>query len=97
MARRYPRLTLNDMHELSDEALVTRAEAAAFLAVSVNTLASYASQRPGDGPRVFRLYGRTVRYKMGDLRQFPVKGELRGRHGRRLYEFPGMPSPKSEA
>jgi predicted DNA-binding transcriptional regulator AlpA len=49
---------------MNDEPLRTRAEAAAFLGVSVRTLDSLAYT--GRGPRYFRV-GRQSRYAMADL------------------------------
>ncbi len=60
------------LYALPDEALLTPAEAAAFLSLKRQTLAWYRCQ--GGGPRFVKI-GSTIRYRVGDLRG-NVKAEV---------------------
>ena len=64
---------INELHALHDDALVTNPEAAAFLNYKPFTLAFIRSQRPKSGPAFIRLGGKSIRYRMGDLRAYAAK------------------------
>lgn len=68
---------INDLLDLSDDALVTTSEAASILGLKPFTLAFYRSQAPERSPEFVRIGGRTIRYRMGDLRSFAAKGQTR--------------------
>lgn len=51
--------------QLTDKPVLTRAEAAEYLSVSVDALAQMASR--GDGPQFSKLSHRIVRYRLDDL------------------------------
>ncbi|MGK8477156.1 helix-turn-helix transcriptional regulator [Stutzerimonas stutzeri] len=65
---------LAELHTLHDEALVTATEAAAFLRVAYGTLAWYRCQ--GGGPEYGRIGGKSVRYRMGDLREYAKRQRM---------------------
>jgi hypothetical protein len=60
--------TLAELHALPDDAMLSTAEAAAFLHIAANSLNWYRSQRIG--PDYVKLGPRAVRYKVGDLRKY---------------------------
>jgi len=68
---------INELHSLHDDALVTNPEAAAFLGYKPFTLAFYRSQAPDRGPAFVRIGGKSIRYRMGDLRAFAAKGQAK--------------------
>ncbi|WP_313008910.1 helix-turn-helix transcriptional regulator [Stutzerimonas nitrititolerans] len=59
---------LTELYTLPDDALVTAAEAAAFLRLKVNTLAWYRCK--GCGPSFVRIGGTSIRYRLGDIRAY---------------------------
>ncbi|MBC7285798.1 helix-turn-helix domain-containing protein [Hoeflea sp.] len=63
---------LAELHSLPDDALVTATEAAAFLRLKDGTLAWYRCK--GGGPAYVRIGGKSVRYRMGDVREY-AKGQ----------------------
>ncbi|GAB6141166.1 hypothetical protein JCM14076_18950 [Methylosoma difficile] len=72
---KYPDLSPEEvaaLYTLPDEALLTPAEAAAFLNLKRQTLNWYRCQ--GGGPRFVKI-GSTIRYRVGDLRG-NVKAEV---------------------
>jgi hypothetical protein len=68
---------INELHSLHDDALVTNPEAAAFLGYKPFTLAFNRSQAPERGPDFVRIGGKSIRYRMGDLRAFAAKGQAK--------------------
>ena len=66
---------INDLHQLHDDALVNTNEAAALLGYKPFTLAFYRSQAPQRSPAFTRIGGKSIRYRMGDLRSFAAKGQ----------------------
>ncbi|MDD5276231.1 MAG: helix-turn-helix domain-containing protein [Methylovulum sp.] len=64
------------LYTLPDEALLTIAEASAFIRLTKQTLAFYRCK--GGGPAFIKV-GKTIRYRMADLRG-NVKNEV-ARHG----------------
>jgi hypothetical protein len=68
---------INELHALDDDAWVTNPEAAAFLCYRPFTLAWYRSQAPERGPKFLRIGGKSIRYRMGDLRAFAAKGQAK--------------------
>ena len=67
-------LEVNAIHQLADDAYVDTREAAAFLTLTYETLRWYRSRRPEASPKFCTIGGRSVRYRMGDLRAF-LKGD----------------------
>lgn len=59
---------LAEVHALPDDALVTAAEAAAFLRLKTRTLTWYRCE--GGGPPFTRMGLKAIRYRMGDLRAY---------------------------
>lgn len=71
--RQAPR-PLDELHQLHDEALITRPELAELWRVTENSLAMRESR--GEGIRRIKI-GRLVRYRMGDARtvsRLPARG-----------------------
>lgn len=65
---------LNELHQLNDDAYVDTNEAAAILTLTYESLRWYRSRRPQASPKFCTIGGRSVRYRMGDLRAF-LKGD----------------------
>ena len=63
-----PAARLAEFHALPDDALLSTAEAAAFLNLAPNSLNWYRAQRVG--PDYVKLGPRSVRYRVGDLRRY---------------------------
>lgn len=63
---------ITELHALPDEALATAQEAAAFLRLKYHTLAWYRCNSVG--PKYTRLGPKTIRYRIGDLRDY-AKGQ----------------------
>ena len=55
----------NTIDVSADAMYLTRAQAAAFLGLTINTLEQWACS--GKGPAMLRLNGRTIRYSRADL------------------------------
>lgn len=66
---------LAELHALTDDALTTAQEAAAFLRLRYGTLAWYRCQ--GGGPKFTRVGPKLIRYRMRDLREY-AKGQPMG-------------------
>lgn len=61
---------INELLRLSDDALVSVAEAAAVVGLKPNSLNWYRLNAPERGPRYCRVASRAIRYRMGDLRTY---------------------------
>lgn len=70
---------VNELHQLDDDAYVDTNEAAAILTLTYESLRWYRSRRPNASPKFYTVGGRSVRYRMGDLRAF-LKGDPKAYH-----------------
>lgn len=61
---------LNELLQLDDDAYVNTHEASAFLNFAPDTLSWYRKRVPERGPKFYRLGGKMIRYRMGDLRAY---------------------------
>ena len=61
---------INELHRLEDDALLDTHEAAAFLNYRPSSLNWLRSNQPERSPRFVKVGGRSVRYRVGDLRAF---------------------------
>lgn len=61
---------INELLTLNDDALVNVVEAAAIVGLAPASLDWYRCNRPERGPRFRRVGSRTIRYRMGDLREY---------------------------
>jgi len=61
---------LAELHALADASLVTAREVPAFLRLTYGRLAWYGGQ--GGGPKFTCVGPRLIRYRLGDLREYPM-------------------------
>lgn len=61
---------INELLQLDDDALVNVNEAAAVVGLAPRSLNWYRSAAPERGPRFHRIGSRSIRYRMGDLRDY---------------------------
>ena len=68
---------VNELVQLDDGAFVNTKEAALFLGFQADSLRWYRRRKPHCSPKFYKVGGRAVRYRMGDLRAFS-KGDPNG-------------------
>lgn len=72
------------LHALPDDSLLTAHEAAAFLRLKYGTLAWYRTE--GGGPKFTRIGPKSIRYRIGDLREYASKSHPMGEGVRRAAQ-----------